>query len=140
MSKALSAENNSVSFADNEAIQANRSAYAEVVVNTAAILKSWKLSLYSFEWMRPDGTIKSMDELPFREQERRRAVEDALQSGQSISRPVLGIGLMDNVEIGAGRAEFLTLAARGYHEIPVYIPKSCEKDFKPFIKNGTIKG
>ena len=42
------------------------------------------------------------------------------------------IGMMDNVEIGVGRAELLTLAAAGIETMPVHIPKSSESDFKPF--------
>jgi hypothetical protein len=40
--------------------------------------------------------------------------------------------MMENIEIGCGRAEFLTLAAHGLKTMPVHIPKSNESDFKPF--------
>lgn len=40
---------------------------------------------------------------------------------------------MDNVEIGAGRDVFLTLASMGLNEIEVHIPQSNKADFKKFI-------
>lgn len=124
-----------IQFIDNDAINTNSQAYLEVRVDTSLVIKSWKLSLYSFEWLESDGRIKAHGNLPFREQERRNQVEEALAKGQTIGKPVLGIGLMDNIEIGAGKAEFLTLAAHGVQEIPVHILKSCESDFKPFIRH-----
>jgi hypothetical protein len=40
---------------------------------------------------------------------------------------------MENVEIGAGRAVFLTLAALGAKKLPVHIPKTHEDEFSPFL-------
>jgi hypothetical protein len=104
------------------------------MVETARILKSWRESLFSFEWLRPDGTIKPADQLPPGEQARRQAVEQKIRDGVSLEKPVLGIGMLDNVEIGAGRATFLTLAAEGVAAIPVHIPVSHTDEFKAFIE------
>ena len=62
-------------------------------------------------------------------------VEAALKSGRPIERPVLGIGIMDNVEIGAGKAVFLTLAAAGHKQIEVHIPSGNRDEFSPFTKS-----
>lgn len=122
-----------LAFSDNSAATARPEHYLCVEVKIDAVLKSWKSSLYSFEWLRPDGAIKTPDELTEAEREKRSAVEQLLRSGAAIEKPVLGIGMLDNVEIGSGRAQLLTLAAFGLKTMPVHIPASNKKDFKNFI-------
>lgn len=120
-------------FSDSPSIKGREDRYTVVRVNASAILKSWRSSLFSFEWLNPDGTIRSLDELPMHERDKRVKVEKKLSSNEAIDRPVLGIGIMDNVEIGAGRDIFLTLAARGFKDIEAHIPVSNAKDFKQFL-------
>lgn len=124
---------NEIKFIDNAAIGTRHENYTTVFVDVRAVLKSWQLSLFSFQWLSPEGQIKSLPELPVDEQPKRKGVEEKLQAAAAIERPILGIGLMDNIEIGVGRAEFLTLAAHGMETIPVHIPKSNESDFKAFL-------
>lgn len=119
-------------FQDNP-VAANRPGhYIEIIVDTGKIMKSWRTSLFSFEWLLPDGRIKTVPELSETERPRREAVEQALHNNQTLDKPVLGIGLMDNVEIGSGRATFLTLVAYGVKTMPVHIPRGNEADFKKF--------
>lgn len=122
-----------IAFIDNPVIGTRRDRYADVTVDAARILKSWRESLYSFEWMLPDGRIKSRDELPPPERPGRDAVEALIRKGGPLEKPVLGIGLLENVEIGSGRATFLTLAAAGMETIPVHIPLSNREEFEPFL-------
>lgn len=119
-------------FVDNPVVHGREDHYTEIQVRVPAVLESWRLSLYSYEWLRPDGTIKAANELPPAEQELRTLVEDTLRARLAVEKPILGIGLLDNVEIGSGRAVFLTLAALGHTTMPVYIPKSHEAEFDPF--------
>ena len=104
-----------------------------MTVKTAAVLKSWRSSLYSFEWIDEEGCLKAPPEMPEREQEKRQAVETAVDNGEALEKPVLGIGIQDNVEIGAGKAVFLTLSAHGIEQLPVHILKSNADDFQPFL-------
>lgn len=122
-----------VQFTDSPALTGRESKYRTVEVNVDAVLQSWRLSLLSFEWLTPEGTLRTLDSLPLREREKRLQVEHLLSTGQKLERPVLGIGLMDNVEIGGGKAVFMTLAALGYKTLPVHIPVSCEKELKSFL-------
>lgn len=121
-----------ITYADNKAIAAKKAQFLCVDVVVKDIIESWRDSVFSFEWLRPDGSIKDLKELAANEAQKRLRVEQKIQSGEALEKPVLGIGLMDNVEIGAGRAELLTLASRGIKLIPVHIPKSNESDFKAF--------
>jgi hypothetical protein len=104
-----------------------------VVVDVAAVLKSWQLSVFSFEWLDSDGCIKPMEALKEQDQQRRKDAEALIAGGAEVEKPVLGIGIQDNVEIGSGKAAFMVLAAQGATQIPVHIPQSNEKDFKAFI-------
>lgn len=119
-------------FQDNPVARNRPDHYIEITVDTGKIMKSWRSSLFSFEWLLPDGRIKTAGELSEIERPRREAVEQALQNNQPLDKPVLGIGMMDNVEIGSGRATFLTLVDLGLATIPVHIPRGNEADFKKF--------
>ncbi len=121
-------------FTDSKSIGGREDRYEVIRVDPKAVIKSWRDSLFSFEWLNQDGSIRSLDELPMHERDKRLKVEKHLSSGHSLERPVLGIGVMDNVEIGAGRDVFLTLAARGAQEIEVHIPKSAGDEFKSFLR------
>jgi hypothetical protein len=122
-----------LTFIDNAAVAARPASYLTVTVDVAKILESWRESLFSYEWVLPDGRLKDQAELPALEQPKRAAVEDRLKRGEALEKPVLGIGLLENVEIGAGRAVFLTLAAHGAKKIPVHIPKTSEDEFSSFL-------
>lgn len=124
------AELENIEFADNPAA---KDTFITVTVNVQATLESWRESIFSFQWMTAEGDIKPLEELAEDEQPKRQAVEQQLKNGQMIEKPILGIGMQDNVEIGSGRAEFLTLAAHGLKTMPVHIPKSNEDDFKDFL-------
>ena len=123
-------------FVDNPVVAGREDRYDTVEIHVDSVLESWRMSLFSYEWVRPDGQIKTLTELPPAEQPKRTAVEESLKNQTPLEKPVLGIGLLENVEIGSGRALFLTLAALGCKTLPVHIPKSNLKEFKGFIVKG----
>ena len=117
-------------FVDNPIARGER--YTTIEIDVGAVLDSWRASLFSYEWILPDGRIKALQELPPGEQPKRLAVEERLAHHEPLEKPILGIGLLENVEIGSGKALFLTLAARGCRTLPVHIPRSSIKEFDPF--------
>lgn len=120
-------------FVNNKIIQGKEDKYLNVHVSAADVLKSWKDSVFSFEWLKADGSVKPLEALNESEKAKRECVEHDLSDGNALETPILGIGLMENIEIGAGRAVFLTLCDKGAQTIPVHIPKSNESDFAKFI-------
>lgn len=120
-------------FIENSSLNGSRDRYTLVVVDVGMVIKSWRQSLFSFEWLDQEGRIKSPEAMPEHEKEKRLLAEKKLSMGEAFESPVMGIGISDNIEIGMGRAEFLTLASHGMKTMPVHIPKSCERDFKPFL-------
>jgi hypothetical protein len=126
-------ENTKLNFEDNPAIKDRLDKYENVSVDVEKVLLSWKGSLFSFEWVTPDGRIKDADELSDNERIKRAEIEACVVAGKALPKPVLGIGLLENIEIGIGRHVFLTAAARGMKEIPVHIPKAHKEDFEAFL-------
>ncbi|WP_435640848.1 hypothetical protein [Micavibrio aeruginosavorus] len=120
-------------FIANPVTTGREDRYETVMIDVPKVLKSWQTSLFSYEWMLPDGRIKDVGELPEKEQPKRAEVEGKISAGTALEMPILGIGLMENIEIGSGRATFLTLAAHGVRTMPVHIPKSNQSEFKAFI-------
>jgi hypothetical protein len=121
-------------YVDNPAV-AGKASFATVTVSVAPVIASWRESLFAHEWLNPDGTLKQLGEQSPALQEKRKLIEEKLNAGQDVERPVLGIGILDTVEIGAGRDTLLTLAATGIGQISVHIPKSHMDEFRLFIKN-----
>ena len=122
-----------ITFVDNTLLEATNGQYISITVNVEDVIESWRASLFSFQWLSSEGTIKTLEELSEDEKPKREAAEEKIEKGVPIEKPILGIGMQENVEIGSGRAEFLTLAAHGIKSIPVHIPKSNQDDFEKYL-------
>ena len=122
-------------FTDNPAIAGRPQNFTTVTVDLAPVLGSWRESLFAHEWLNRNGSVKKPDEQSAEVRARRESVTQALAGGGTLERPVLGIGILDNVEIGAGRDVLLTLAALGYSQISVHIPRGNLDEFAGFIKD-----
>lgn len=122
-----------LTFIDNKIITNKEGAYRTEIANVGKILESWKFSLFSFEWLTTEGNIRDLLELPKLEQEKYQEIMLKLSRDDPLERPVLGIGVMDNIEIGSRRDVFLTLAKQGYNKLPVHIPIANLKEFTPYL-------
>lgn len=121
-------------FKDNPALKGREEKFVTLEIKVAPVLASWQESIFSHEWLTPEGKIKKPSEMADKVQERRKEVEQQIKGDAPLDRPVLGIGILDNVEIGSGKDLFLSLAALGATTISVHIPKSHENDFRMFIR------
>lgn len=124
-----------IQFIDNPAIKGD---FTIIEIDSQAALKSWQQSVYSYEWLKSDGSIKSAEELSQIERTKRENAEDAIKKGQPITKPTLGMGVMDNIEIGSGRADLLTLIDQGHTSIPVHVPKSHLEEFEAFLAHKKV--
>ncbi|MEM8832937.1 MAG: hypothetical protein AAGB32_00200 [Pseudomonadota bacterium] len=122
----------SIIFIDNQIVTAKPDQYLTLNVDTAKTLKSWKNSLFSFEWLTPDGKIRSEAEMADTVLQQYQTVRELINKGDSLKRPVLGVGLIDNVEIGSGKDVFLTLASENIDTIEVHISKKDQDFFESF--------
>ncbi len=130
MSKSISPER----FQDNPALKGREDKFITLEIKVAPVLASWRESIFAHEWLNPDGHFKKTSEMTQKVQMRRKAIEEDIENNGFLNRPVLGIGIMDNIEIGSGKDLFLSLAAMGLTTITVHIPKSHEDDFRMFIR------
>lgn len=124
----------SLNMIDSPTIKGQEDKYETVIVDVKKVIENWRSSLFAHSWVTPDGRMKTLEELSEVEQERRTIVEQRIQGNETIERPVLGIGILDNVEIGSGRSTFVTLAEKGLDELSVHIRLSNAEELKPFVK------
>jgi hypothetical protein len=121
-------------FTNNPALKGREEKFLTIDIKVAPVLASWQESLFAHEWLTQHGTIKPPKDMSAPLKSRRDAMIALIQGQGPLERPVLGIGIMDNIEIGAGKDLFLSLAALGHTVISVHIPKSHENDFRLFIR------
>lgn len=121
-------------FQDNPALKGREEKFVTLEIKVVPVLASWQESIFAHEWLTPDGQIKKMSEMADKVQLRRAEIEKIIAGQGPLDRPVLGIGILDNIEIGSGKDLFLSLAALGMATIPVHIPRSHEQDFRMFIR------
>lgn len=121
-------------FTDNPAVKDRGDKFIKLDVKVGPVIASWRDSIFAYEWLNSEGQIKKNSEMAEKIRLRRETIETQIASNSPLERPVLGIGIMDNIEIGSGKDLFLSLAAMGLTTIPVHIPKSNEKDFRVFIR------
>ena len=130
----MSSEVSPERFKDNPALKGREEKFVTLEIKVAPVLASWQESIFAHEWLTPDGKIKKSSEMVEKVQLRRKEIEARIKGQDLLERPVLGIGILDNIEIGSGKDLFLSLAAQGATTIPVHIPKSHEQDFRMFIR------
>lgn len=111
----------------------NQDGYAEIRVQADKILKAYRKSVFSFEWLDNQGAIKTADTLPPKEKDKRANVLSTIERGEKLPLPVLGMGIKDTIEFGSGRPEFMVAAEKGLDVIPVKIRRSMLEDFQPFL-------
>lgn len=126
-----------IDFIDNKAIKGREDKFTTVTVAVLPVLAAWRDSLFAHEWLTKDGTPKPIDQLSDSAREKRELVEQNINSGTALERPVLGLGILDNLEIGAGKDVLLTLAAHGHEIISVHIPTSHIHEFNIYLESPT---
>lgn len=119
-------------FTDNPVALAQASRYTELLIDAAKVLQDWRQSLFAHELVDSNGFVKGDDDLNESRLEKRETVRARLQSGAALEKPVLGIGIFDNVEIGAGSDTLATLVMEGVTVLPVHVRSSQVAEFKHF--------
>lgn len=118
-----------VQFTDNPAILPRRLEYQDMTLAIADILASWRQSLLAHEWLDENGATRPKNALSQRHRRQREHIENLVAEARPLPKPVLGIGMFEHIEIGAGRDVVLTLAALGFGTVPVHVPLAHAEDF-----------
>ena len=106
--------------------------YTELLIDATKVLQDWRQSLFAHELVDTNGFVKGDDDINESRMEKRERVRECLQSGAALEKPVLGIGMFDNVEIGAGSDILATLVMEGITVLPVHVRVSQVDEFKAF--------
>lgn len=122
-----------ITFIENPIVSKSPADYEDVLIDVKKAIKSYQLSLFSYEVMHNSGALRSDEDLNDRQASLRRAILKAIENKESLKKPVAGIGINDNFELGSGRDTFMTLAVLGWHQIPVHIRKNQRKELASFI-------
>lgn len=120
-------------FTDHPNVAANRDAYTDATLDIAKALPSWRQSLISYKWLNAEARPKGASDLA---DEQRAQVDDVIRiltRGDALPKPIVGLGMLDNLEVGSGAAIVATLAAQGVKTIPVHVRKAQEKGLKKFL-------
>ncbi len=77
--------------------------------------------------------MRDIDHLNMLDRDKVLKAKKILQAGEALPRPVLGIGILDNIEIGAAREVFYVIAGAGHKTLSVHIPRSNQGEFRPYL-------
>ena len=124
---------NKIKLTDNISIKGREDKFTLMEVNLSKTIKAWQESVFSFEWLNPNGKIKAVNDLSDSYAKQYQDVKKLYEHNKALERPILGFGIMDNVEIGSRKDVLLTLHTLGVAKLEVHIPKSCIKDFEKFM-------
>lgn len=124
-----------LNFVDHPIVASDRDAYVDVIIDAPKAIESYRLSLMSFEVLDRHGNIRPDEDLDVAEQAVRESVREKIKTNQVFEKPIVGLGLNDNFEIGIGRSLFTSLVYEGFSEIPVHIRTSHLEHLKQFVKS-----
>lgn len=119
-------------FMDNPVAAARAGQYVELLIDAAKVLQDWRASLLAHELVDKNGFVKGDNDITEVRLEKRENVRTRLADGEPIEKPILGIGIFDNVEIGAGSDVLVTLVMEGFATLPVHVRVSQLRDFDAF--------
>lgn len=121
-------------FFDHEIVQKSPDDYVELVINPVDLLNAWSLSMFAHELLNKDGTVKSQSDLSDQTLEKYVTAVEMIKRAEPLSKPVIGIGIMDGIEIGIGREIIAACAAMKTPSIPFNVRKAQASDVKKLLK------
>jgi hypothetical protein len=120
-------------FHDHEVVRQAPNDYVEMSLAPDKIMVAWSTSLYSYELLNKDGSIKRTDEMVDETLQRYVDAEEKLKRGEAVPKPIIGIGIMEGIEIGIGRELVAAAKALGVHEMPVHVRKAQADEIKSYF-------
>lgn len=112
--------------------QDNPEKYAGMELDLSKVIDSWGMSIVAHEWLQK-GSFKAHADLQDHLQEEWTEVLEIAKSSNTMTRPILGIGVLDNVEVGTNRAVLSVADHLGLSSIEVLVPKAMTDIFKEWM-------
>lgn len=102
----------------------NQQDYVVLTLPLDGLIESWRASIVAHEWLY-QGQCRAKDDLKTDDLKQEwQNICDQFESGADIERPLLGIGMLDNIEVGTNRAVVSVAHHLGLSSIEVLAPKS----------------
>ena len=111
-------------FYDHEIVQKSPDDYVELRVSPRQILKAWSMSLFAHELLGKDGQVKDKADIKDETLQRYVMAEESMKRGEDLAKPIIGIGIMDGIEIGIGREIVAVADVMGVSDIPIHVRKA----------------
>jgi hypothetical protein len=121
-------------FYDHEVVQRAPDEYIEMTFNPALILKAWALSMFAHEILTHEGDIRDEKNMNEATLAKFLQAQDAFKKGEKIPKPIIGVGIMDNIEIGIGRETVAAALALNIRELPIHTRQGQAEEVKSLIK------
>lgn len=124
----------SIEFYDHEVVQNAPNDYIEIALSPVEILDAWTLSMFAHELLNKDGSVKSKKDMNPSTMQKYIDMHSLIKRGEPIPKPVIGIGIMDNLEIGIGREIIAAAMQNNISQIIVNIRKAQVTEIKKLLK------
>lgn len=111
--------------------QDNPDKYVVMQLDLQKTIESWAMSIVAHEWLK-SGIFKLHADLQDHLQEEWTTMLESVQTTKTFVRPILGIGVLDNVEVGTNRAVLSVAKHLELVSIEVVVPKPMADLFEEF--------
>lgn len=121
-------------FYNHEIINKDPDKYCEILLPPESILSAWSHSLNCYDYLDKAGHIKAEETMDSQSLKKFLSAFDCFKRGEPTAKPVIGIGIMDTVEIGIGAEIIVAATAFKYPLLPVHVRKAQESDLRKILK------
>lgn len=104
--------------------------YDKKTLSPRKILNLWSSSMFAHELLNKDKTIKTVADMTSETKNKFEHAMTHIQSNTPIDIPIIGIGMLDGIEIGVGREIIAACQTLGIETMPVYVRKSQHDEIK----------
>ena len=111
--------------------QGNPDKYVAMQLDLQKTIESWAMSIVAHEWLK-SGIFKPHTDLQDHLQEEWATMLESVKNTKTFVRPILGIGVLDNVEVGTNRAVLSVADHLDLASIEVMVPKPMADLFEEF--------
>ena len=120
-------------FYDHEIVQRAPSDYIEIKLKPDAVLKAWSLSMFAHEILNQNGDVKKETEMSAITLDKYLNAIESFKKNEGNIKPIIGIGIMDNIEIGVGREIVAAAKIILLDKIPIHVRKAQEKEIRELL-------
>lgn len=114
-----------------QSAQDNPNKYEILTLDLTKMIDSWAMSIVAHEWLT-NGSFRPVSDLKKHLQEEWGVALSKIEETQTIERPILGLGILDNIEVGTNRAILSIADHLNLNTIEVLVPKNMTSMFDTF--------